>query len=282
MPKKHLRTLRGFLVGFYAMAKRCGFLSSELERALYSRAYFLYKRHSEARQEEIIRRFARPGTVAVDVGANIGYFTTVMAEAVGQTGAVLAFEPEEVNMRLLRAAIRRAGLSNTVLVPAALGERNGRVALFLNLYNPADHRIYRFNGQAHVREVEMMTLDHYLDMQRETRPVSFIKIDVQGAELQVLRGIQGTLARYPKVHLLLEFDPAMLRAGGTDTREVAAFLCEMGFTPFLLGRSKTIQPSSWEAVEARAKTEGYIDVVLSREPILELTTAEPHAVTDVL
>lgn len=264
---------RRFFVGSYRIVKQSGFLSFGLGQTLYSKAYFFYKRCSEARQTEIVRRLAWPGTVAVDVGANIGYFTTVMARAVGPTGAVLAFEPEEANVRLLRAAVRRTGLHNTVLVSAALGARNGRAALCLNLDNPADHRVYPTNGQTHVSEVEMITLDHYLDTCGNTRPVSLIKVDVQGAELHVLRGMHATLARHPQAHLLLEFDPAMLREGGTDPEDVIAFLRERGFAPFLLERANTLQPSSWEAVETRVTTEGYVDVLLSREPIPEMTSA---------
>ena len=262
---------RKYFLRSYRFARQAGLLSSGLGQTLYSKVYFLYKRYSEARQAQILGHLARPGTIAVDVGANIGYFTAVMAEAVGPAGTVLAFEPEEINSRLLQEVICRSKLHNVTLVCAALGDRNGTGEFCFNPDNPADHRIYRFNGHAHLRTVEVMTLDRYLDMRGDTREVSCIKIDVQGAELHALRGMRGTLARHPLVHLMLEFDPAMLREAGTDPREVAAFLHELGFAPFLLGQAQRIQASSWETVEACAKAEGYIDVVLSREPFLELT-----------
>lgn len=254
----------------YRIARRSGVLSWRLGEELYSRAYFFYKQRREAPQAAVIRRVVQPGMLAIDVGANIGFFTTVMARAVGPSGGVLAFEPDAQNVKLLRRTLRRYRLGNVVVIPSALGEYSGRAELWVNADHPADHRMYPFEGHAGGYEVDIVTLDDFMFARADTRRVSIIKIDVQGAELHVLRGMHGMLVRHPSAQLLLEIAPDHLAEGGTRLAEVRDFLVELGFSPFLLTRRGMVRPESWETVEAVARRNGYIDVLFSRSVPAEL------------
>lgn len=206
--------MQQFLVKSYAIARRMGVWSSWLGRDLFPRLYFLYKRLMEENQAHLIHRLARPGTLAIDVGANIGYFTLIMARAVGSEGAVLTFEPDEDNLRSLRQEVQRAGALNVRVVPAAVGERSGTITLYRNEDHPGDHRIYPADAHAKSHEVRLWSLNDFLEGEGSSRDLSLVKIDVQGAELNVLRGLRRTLKRYPQARVLIEFDPELLRQGG--------------------------------------------------------------------
>lgn len=248
----------------YRIARRSGLLSWEWRGRCYSRAYLFYKKHSEAPQTALIKRLVQPGTLAIDVGANIGYFTMIMARAVGSAGAVLAFEPEPYNVKLLRMTVRRNHLENAVIVPSALGDHGGRTALWVNADHPADHRMFPFKGHAGEYEVDIVTLDEFMVDRGDTRGVSVVKIDVQGAELSVLRGMHGTLVRHASAHVLLEIAPDHLTEGGTSFGEVRDFLAALGFSPFLVAACGSVRLESWDGVEALARRIGYVDVLLSR------------------
>lgn len=258
------------LLRSYAIARRSGLCSSATGGALFYHAYCLYKRLLEREQSRLIQRLARSGSVVVDIGANIGYFTVIMAEAVGNHGAVLAFEPDAQNLNLMRWAICRSGFKNVTVIPAAVGEQSGNTLLYVNPDHPGDHRIYPVAAHRNCQEVPLWSLDDYLERTDQSRELSVIKIDVQGAELQVLRGMTKTLGRYPSVQLLLEFDPQILRQAGADPREVVSFVEAFGFRPFLLGGKAGVRVSSWPQIESLLGVGQYTDVLLSREQVESL------------
>jgi len=257
--------IQQLLVSSYAYARRAGLWSSPLGGTLFLRTYYLYKRLLERRQGELIRRLARTGSLAVDIGANVGYYTSIMAEAVGDRGVVLAFEPDADNLRLLQRAVGGAEHANVTVVPAAVGERNGTVRLYVNPDHPGDHRIYPAGTHEQSRDVEVWSLDDYLGKSGQTRELSLVKIDVQGAELQVLRGMRNTFAKYPQIQILLEFDPELLRQGGASAEDLIAFVNEFAFRPFLLEKGRGLAASTWAHIERLVKADQYVDVLLSRE-----------------
>ncbi|MFN4295091.1 MAG: FkbM family methyltransferase [Thermoflexales bacterium] len=158
------------------------------------------------------------GRVVYDVGAWEGVFTLFFARAVGATGQVIAFEPNPFNAMRLRENLALNGLTNARLVELALGERagsawlaapagaSGRGALVLT---PTD------------LPVAVQTLDGLVEASALPAP-DFVKIDVEGAELAVLRGGADTLARR-RPALLIEVHPQ------ADYAALWAFLDALGY-----------------------------------------------------
>lgn len=249
----------------YSVARRTGFLSTALGQELFLSTYFLYKRCYEAPWSDVVRRLAVPGSLAVDVGANVGFFTLLMAEAVGAKGRVLAFEPESSNRRLLGQVVLRKAFKNVAIVGSALGAEQGMTPLYLNPNHPADHRIWPASGVEGHQIVPITTLDHYLIESGENLPVSLVKIDVQGAELQVLRGMKKTLDDHDRVQVVIEFSPDIMKASGSDPEELVRFCRELGFSAYLLSLSSGPLPVLWEQVIGEALSAGYVDLLLSRQ-----------------
>ena len=154
-----------------------------------------------------ILRHIKPGQRIVDVGANIGFFTLLCARQVGPTGQVWAFEPGPQSYALLSTNVSINGYNNVVVENSAVADSSGRVDLFVCRAGESDNRIagtlldYEQRDRINVRCV---ALDDYCA--KIDAPVDFIKIDVQGAETLVLRGMENMLRRQRPI-ISFEYTP---------------------------------------------------------------------------
>jgi FkbM family methyltransferase len=150
----------------------------------------LIKGSFEAAETDELCRHARPGTTAVDAGANVGLITIPLAHAVGERGRVLAFEPAGSTAHRLRENVRRNELANVTVVEAALGRTAGEGRL--ELAPDAAYNTLATAGTEATVPVRIVTLDAV--WQGEGRPdLSVLKIDVEGSELDVLNGATAVL-----------------------------------------------------------------------------------------
>jgi methyltransferase, FkbM family len=166
---------------------------------------------SQGRTEEItlnrFRQAIRPGAVVVDVGAYLGVFTLAAAEAVGPYGRVVAFEPDQATFACLSASVAANGFAHRVeLVNAAAGDFTGTIQLALNADDPSQNTTVQ-GGRI---MVEVPT--HRITDVIGALDVSVCKVDVEGAELAVLRGMADHLDSISD--LFVECNPAGLQAAG--------------------------------------------------------------------
>ena len=156
----------------------------------------------EAAETDLLRGLARPGTTAVDAGANVGLFTVPLALAVGSEGRVLAFEPAPETVARLRENLRRNDLENVSVVEAALGAERGAATLVLERDSAYNSTALTPTAPGVGAEVRVERLD---DVWNEAgRPeVSVMKVDVEGAELHVLAGA-AELVRSNRPAVLVE------------------------------------------------------------------------------
>lgn len=178
-------------------------------------------------ETELLQSLVQPGDVVVDVGANIGYYTLLLARRVGAQGRVFAFEPAPENFAILQENVARNGYQNVVLEQKALADTNGFAMLALSKTNHGDHRLQNMAAANESVTVETTTLDAYLGDAAQN--VSLVKMDVQGAEMRVLRGMKNLLARQSPLTLVLEFFPAALEQMGEEPREILELLRKHNF-----------------------------------------------------
>lgn len=171
----------------------------------------------EIEKQRAFARLAGPGSVVFDVGAHVGFYTLLASRLVGPGGAVVAFEPLPRNLRILRQHLEENGCDNASVFAAALAEAPGSVRFRAG----ADSYGGSVSEGGEVK-VEALALDDLL-ARRRLPPPDLIKIDVEGAELGVLRGARATLR---------EHGPALLLAthGAEVHGSCAAFLRELGYT----------------------------------------------------
>jgi len=142
-----------------------------------------------------LRKYVRPGDTCVDVGGNLGYYCLLMANLVGPQGRVITFEPVEENIAVLKENLAVNKIKNVELVNSALGAQPGTLSLIRSeagsISATPSIRGYAVEGEQSSIDVPVTTLDEYLE-EKSWRP-AVIKIDVEGAELEVLRGALNTL-----------------------------------------------------------------------------------------
>lgn len=187
----------------------------------------IHTRCFEPFQTELVVNEVRPGDMAIDLGAHVGYYTLLLARLVGPAGRVLAFEPDPDNFALLAHNVALNGYANVELFNAGVSARPGRARLFRSPDNAGDHRLHDSPGDPRPGvDVAVVSLD---DVFRDRAGgIDFVKVDVQGSEGAALEGMAGLLARCPRVKLLVEFWPAGLARSGYGAGRLLALLHGFG------------------------------------------------------
>jgi FkbM family methyltransferase len=157
---------------------------------------------------EAFRTATGPGDVVIDAGANTGAYTVLFAQWVGPQGRVFAFEPVPRIARALRAQVALNGLTGRVrVVEAALGESEGTLTMTAPGMVGINRRALSTDSTRHRLNVPSVSLDRFCQ-QRSLAP-AVLKIDVEGAELDVLRGARQVLSAVPRPQLFVEFHPSL-------------------------------------------------------------------------
>ncbi len=151
---------------------------------------------------QAIANYVRPGMRCIDVGASFGYYTLLLADLTTQKGEVIAYEPNTTAYRLLCASLAVNGFGWAKAFPVAASSEAGRRALFVDEHRLGASSLKIFEGHTGTQGVVQAAAIDELD-----DPVDFVKIDVQGHELEVLKGMQRTIARSPKIAIAMEFTP---------------------------------------------------------------------------
>lgn len=190
----------------------------------------------ESETVDFVVSWLKAGMTVIDAGAHVGQYTLLASEAVGPAGRVIAFEPHPLLRQVLHRNVGRAGCTNVTVSPAALGRAAGTGSLVL--YPPGNFggsSLRPDSATAHYPRapVEVATLDEALSL-LGAPAVDLVKIDVEGAELDVIDGARRTLADNPGIVLIVEFlRPNPLRFGRT-VEDLEALLRESGFQLFTL------------------------------------------------
>jgi FkbM family methyltransferase len=233
-----------------------------LARTAYAACYLAGKRLAEPRQRAFLRSLVRPGMVVFDVGANLGFYTLLLARWVGEAGCVHAFEPDPEMFELLATRARRAGRRNLELVQAAVGDHAGTATLHLSRTNRADNRVHASHAGSELGRkvtVPLLTLDEHCARHGVTR-LDGVKLDVQGAEVAALRGFRAGVRGLRPQWILLELSPPHLRGAGSSPAELFALLDELGYQPWTAGEHGRPRPIVDREGFVRACGDGYTDV----------------------
>ena len=191
----------------------------------------LLEDHWDPLLTQFLRDWLRPGSVFLDIGANVGYFTLLGAKHVGLGGKVLAIEPNPGVAALLRQNLARSELANVIVEEVACSDPGSAPRLIL--YLPSDHNIAKASlsernaGPGTRVEVESTTVDQLI-VKHSLPRVDLVKIDVEGAELGVFQGMKDTLARFtPSV--VTELDPDLLASCGSTVEDIRALMGSFGY-----------------------------------------------------
>ena len=211
--------------------------------------HYLYelKKFSEKDEPDLIvvRRLITPGDHVVDIGANVGWYTKILAEAVGTAGQVYSFEPVEMTFQILSYCAKRLELRNVVLHCSGLSDAEGEAVMEIPSFDKGGDNFYRaqiISGHPHAEpgkqiHVHLTTLDK--TFQNASAPIKFIKCDVEGHELSVIKGARGVLERFKPAWLIeVSHNPD---ERGTPSNELFTILCSYGYRAFWLDGSNLVE-----------------------------------------
>jgi FkbM family methyltransferase len=175
--------------------------------------YSLYGKKWWSFEKAQAERFVKPGAVVVDVGANIGFLSALFSSLVGESGRVFAFEPSPEVFKKLCMVAEKNHLANVRTIEAGCGSRAG----MLTLYSPrfSGNSTLRpegvegkVEGDVHQQKVEILKLDEFFGVGEGTEDfprneklsrLDFVKIDTEGFEDEVLRGMEGLIEKFRPV-----------------------------------------------------------------------------------
>jgi FkbM family methyltransferase len=206
------------------------------------------------------------GMTFIDVGANVGLYSALALSTLGFRGRVLAIEPHGESRLYLQKTIESntaAGAAGAALICGlAASDRPGTLTLYKNPENKGDNRLYPDPLLRGEETVTADTLDN-ICCRYEIASAQFIKIDVQGAEAQVMRGATGLLAGSGDCILMTEFWPYGLSRCGADGLEYLELLRDLGFRLYeLSGKRGVLAPvSSPRALVERTHGRRYANLV---------------------
>lgn len=199
----------------------------------------------------------------VDVGANCGYYAALAAS---RGARVVAIEPDPENFALLMRTAAASGERIRAL-PLAASDRRGTATLHRHPSNHGDNRLTVLSGARDSVGVRCARLDDCIAFDPRY-PHLFLKIDVQGWEVRVLRGAASLIGAHPRVSILFEYQPSALRAAGESPLGLLGSLREQGFVLAGIDDAGRLHPlgDDLAALTKRFRGELFANFLALREP----------------
>lgn len=210
------------------------------------RLELLLHRHEQATTMQL-QQLVTTDMVALDIGAHVGYYARNLAKLVGNGGKVLAFEPHPRTFGVLNENTKQypAVTTHQVAVSDQAGvaelhdyllmSASGSLHYDANLRELQQSQMSAYDiapranhFEARTFEVATVVLDDFLP-QQGVKSVDFIKMDIEGAEMMALRGLQRTIQQSPRLNLIMEYNPQALRAFGYVPEDALQEVMAMGF-----------------------------------------------------
>jgi FkbM family methyltransferase len=212
--------------------------TNDLDIAPHLFTHGMWEPHVEA----AIEKLAPLGGLAIDIGANLGYHTLALAEAVGASGKVHAFEASPALAPFLRSTLFVNGLTDRVAIHAmAVSDTNGTLELAVqpnhfgsgNVVPPSLEQDAGYRASYSERfEVPSTTLDaHFAG---DERPCNILRLDIEGSEPQAIRGGSRLLANSPELRIICEWSVGMMSTRG-DVGDFVHWLGNQGFRFWVIG-----------------------------------------------
>jgi FkbM family methyltransferase len=183
----------------------------------------------EAELSDACRQLLAPGGVFFDVGSNEGWFGMVACKAVGEAGRVFAVEPQERLWSVIMKNAALNGFANFTLLPFGVSSHDGSgvMNLYPSLNSGSSGVASKKRRYERTQDMALLTLAKIIDQCGVDR-IDLLKMDIEGLELQALRGAGQHLGSTIR-KLIVEVHPALLSARGEDQEEVYKLLGSRGY-----------------------------------------------------
>ncbi|MGZ5136034.1 MAG: FkbM family methyltransferase [Flavitalea sp.] len=230
---------------------------------LYKPLYTLFKLKQDSFELGLLKKYVTPGAVVLDIGANIGFYAGILSKLVGPDGEVHCFEPDEKNFNYLRASTK--SLKNVSVNHKAVGPRTEKIKIYTSKDLNVDHRTYQPEEFDEEIEIEAVSIDDYFEAGSR---VDLIKMDIQGFEMQAIKGMKRTITENPGIRIISEFWPYGLNKAGSSLTEYYNFLIAEHFHIYLLHKDslQLLDPAKVKSLEMLGK-EHYFNIFATRKSV---------------
>lgn len=158
----------------------------------------------EPETTRFIENSVESGQTAIDIGANVGYFTLLFAKAVGPKGTVHAFEPNPTLAKILRYNVRLNNYRNVIVNEKAVSDKSGIARFYVDQQIHERSSLNPRRG-SRIIDVDVIKLDDYFEKSEST--IDWIKLDVEGHESKALAGMKQIFNENKNIRLIVEFIP---------------------------------------------------------------------------
>ena len=193
----------------------------------------------EKSESRFIKSNCFEGMNILDIGANIGYYTALFSQLTGVKGTVIAIEPDEESYKYLSKSVNSFNYKNVFSFRLAASDNKQKLPLYISKDNRGDNRLYSTNKKRNSIIVECLTVDELLK-NNKIENLDLIKIDVQGYEPKVLKGMRNIVKSSKKLIILSEFWPKGILEAGENPKEFLTTLRKMQFQLFELNKNGSL------------------------------------------
>lgn len=183
-------------------------------------------------ETDLILKNLKRGDRFLDVGSHIGYYSLIASNVVGDEGMIYSIEPDINNYNLLLRNIAENRIKNIQTYCIAAFDRNIQGKIYLDYKNSGNHKLFQDRKDQDWTSIECMRLDNLL----AGKVINFIKIDTQGAEVEVLNGLEETI-KTNICKMMIEFYPYGLKGMGHNSLELLELLINYGFEIYNINKS---------------------------------------------
>jgi len=197
--------------------------------------------------------------IAFDIGANLGYYLLLEATRLGRNSHIFAFEPHPDNFRMLKKNIELNGMSDKVSIyQCAVSDRNGSAELIVehcsNYHRLVSSATMPAKDETQRINVQTVSLDSFCK-EHEIESADFIRMDVEGQEVEIIRGARDVIKRSPNCVIFLEIHPWLLRHNASDKlapfsflRQLESLNLKLFALPNTKGRKSLVKLLDWEYI----------------------------------
>ena len=199
--------------------------------------YDFYEKNTVRHLLKLLRKIKKRPIICVDAGTNIGFYTLTIDKALEhQDHEIHCFEPNPSTFEILTKNVQTNPSEHIMLNQFGLSDKEGSFTLSYNLENTGTASIYKKGKSEKTVEIKVKTLDQYCEDKHITK-IDLIKVDVEGAEFDFLRGASKIIDNSKELIIIMEIvEDNCIRAGYTG-KEIHQYIIERGFKAYL--------PKSW-------------------------------------
>lgn len=185
---------------------------------------------SERFVTELIKKFLKRGMNGINIGANVGYYTLLMARQVGHEGRIFSFEPFLHTVKILRRTVEENGYKNIEIIQKAVSNKTGKEKILVtpsamhNIITPLE------NPELHKIIIDTTTIDDFLNDKK--LKIDFIMMDAEGSEPRILEGMKNTIVDNPEMDIITEYNAFPLRIAGVGGEAFLDKILQLGFSIF--------------------------------------------------